>query len=119
MEIINIQTEVVQQGIDLSSIMELVTQRAQNITNAEGACIELIEKNELVYRATSGIAEKYLGLRLNIENSLSGECIKARVPLISNDIENDDRANKEACRKIGLNSMIVIPLVCRKRLLVY
>lgn len=113
MEIINIQTEVVQQGIDLSSIMELVTQRAQNITNAEGACIELIEKNELVYSATSGIAEKYLGLRLNIENSLSGECIKARVPLISNDIENDDRVNKEACRKIGLNSMIVIPLVCR------
>jgi GAF domain-containing protein len=48
---------------------------------------------------------------LNIENSLSGECIKARVPLISNDIERDNRVNKEACRRIGLNSMIVMPLI--------
>lgn len=113
MQIIDIQTEVVQQGIDLSSIMDLVTRRAQQITDADGACIELIEKNELVYSATSGIAEKYLGLRLNVENSLSGECIKTRSPLISNDIEKDDRVNKEACRQIGLNAMIVIPLICR------
>lgn len=113
MEIIDIQTEVVQQGIDLSSIMDLVTRRTQHITNADGASIELIEKNELVYSAASGIAEKYLGLRLNMENSLSGECINTRVPLVSNDIENDDRVNKEACRQIGLNSMIVIPLICR------
>lgn len=112
MEIIHIQTEVVQQGIDLSSIMDLVTRRTQQITNADGASVELIEKNELVYSAASGIAERYLGLRLNIENSLSGECIKTRVPLISNDIEHDDRVNKEACRQIGLNSMIVIPLIC-------
>lgn len=112
MEVINIQTEIVQQGMDLSSIMDLVTLRTQHITNAEGACVELIEKNELVYSAASGIAEKYLGLRLNIENSLSGECIESRLALISNDIEIDDRVNKEACRQIGLNSMIVIPLIC-------
>lgn len=112
MEIIHIQTEVVQQGIDLSSIMDLVTRRTQQITNADGASVELIEKNELVYSAASGIAERYLGLRLNMENSLSGECINTRVPLISNDIEHDDRVNKEACRRIGLNSMIVIPLIC-------
>lgn len=111
LEIINIQTEVVQQGMDLSSIMDLVTQKAQLITEAEGACIELIEKNELVYSAASGIAEKFLGLRLFIENSLSGECIKARVPLISNDTERDNRVNKAACRQIGLNSMIVMPLI--------
>lgn len=113
MEIISIQTEVVQQGVDLSSIMDLVTRRTQHITNADGACIELIEKNQLVYSAAAGIAEKCLGLRLNLENSLSGECIRTRVPLISNDIETDDRVNKEACRQIGLNSMIVIPLLCR------
>ncbi|QIB68692.1 GGDEF domain-containing protein [Aminipila butyrica] len=112
MEVINIQTAIVQQGMDLSSIMDLVTLRTQHITNAEGACVELIEKSELVYSAASGIAEKYLGLRLNMENSLSGQCIEERVALISNDIEKDDRVNKEACRKIGLNSMIVIPLIC-------
>ncbi len=111
LEIINVQTEVVQQGMDLSCIMDLVTERSQHITNADGASVELIEKNELVYSAASGIAEKFLGLRLQIENSLSGLCIQARGPLISDDIETDDRVNKNACRQIGLNSMIVVPLI--------
>lgn len=114
LEIINVQTEVVQQGMDLSCIMDLVTERSQHITNADGASVELIEKNELVYSAASGIAEKFLGLRLQIENSLSGLCIKAKEPLISNDIETDDRVNKNACRQIGLNSMIVVPLIYKE-----
>ncbi len=113
MEIISVQTEIAQQSMDLSGIMDLVTQRTQHITKADGACVELIQKEQLVYSAASGIAEKFLGLRLDIEDSLSGECIKARVPLISNNIENDDRVNKNACRQIGLNSMIVMPLIFR------
>lgn len=113
LEIIKVQTELAQQGLDLSSIMDLVTQRTQDITNADGASVELIENQELVYSAASGMAEKFLGLRLYIDNSLSGRSISARVPLMSDDIETDDRVNKEACRKIGLNSMIVVPLVYR------
>ncbi|MBK1812216.1 GGDEF domain-containing protein [Clostridium sp. YIM B02505] len=112
LEIIKVQTEVAQQGMDLGNIMDLVTQRTKLMTNADGASVELIEKKELVYSAASGMAESFLGLRLNIEGSLSGECIKMRVPLISNDIESDDRVNKAACRQIGLNSMIVMPLIC-------
>ena len=112
LEIIKVQTEVAQQGLDLGGIMDLVTRRTQHMTAADGATVELIEKHELVYSAVSGMAEKFLGLRLNIENSLSGECIKERVPLISNDTESDDRVNKNACRQIGLRSMIVMPLLC-------
>ena len=110
-EIIKLQTEVAQQGMDIGNIMDLVVRRTQVITRAEGACVELIEKNGLVYSATSGMAEKFLGLRLNMENSLSGECIKMRVPLICNDIEKDERVNKNACRQIGIHSMIVIPFI--------
>lgn len=111
LEIIKVQTEVAQQGMDIGNIMDLVVERTQIITSADGASVELIEKSELVYSAACGMAERFLGLRLDIENSLSGECIKMRVPLISNDIESDERVNKNACRKIGINSMIVIPLI--------
>lgn len=111
MEIIQLQTEVAQQGMDLGNIMDLVTQRTKEITNADGASVELIEKTELVYSSVSGMAQRFLGLRLNIENSLSGQCIQKRVPLISHDIETDDRVNKAACRQIGLRSMIVVPLI--------
>jgi diguanylate cyclase (GGDEF)-like protein len=114
LEIIELQTEVVQQGMDLGCIMNLVVQRAQIITHADGACIELVAKEQLVYSAVSGLAKKFLGLRLFMENSLSGECIKRGEILVSNDIEDDNRANKIACRQIGLSSMIVVPLAFRE-----
>ena len=111
-EIIKIQTEVVQKGMDLSGIMDLVTHRVQDITEAHGACVELIVNNQFMYSATSGMAENFLGLRLSTKNSLSGECIKVKTTLICNNIDTDNRVNKGACRKIGLKSMIVTPLIC-------
>lgn len=112
MEIIQIQTEIVKRGLDLSRIMDLVTQRAQQITKAHGACLELLVGDELMYSASSGMAESYLGLRLSMKNSLSGECIHTRTSLICNNVDRDVRVNKEACHKIGLQSMIVTPLIC-------
>ncbi len=111
LEIIQMQTEVAQQGIDLGGIMDLVVQKAQMITAADGASVELMEGTELVYSAVSGMAQRFIGLRLNMANSLSGESIVLKVPLISDDIELDDRVNKAACRQIGLRSMIVVPLI--------
>ena len=80
LEIIKLQTEVAQQGMDIANIMDIVVQKTQLITNSDGASVELIEKSEIVYSAASGIAEKFLGLRLDIDNSLSGECIIRQIP---------------------------------------
>ncbi len=110
LEIIKIQTEIVQQGLDLGGVMPLVAQRAQHLTGAAGAVVELAEGDEMVYRAVSGIAEPQLGLRLKMNTSLSGLCIKAAHPLVCRDSETDDRVNREACRRVGLRSMIVAPL---------
>lgn len=112
LEIIKLHTEVAQQGMDIANIMDIVVQKTQLITNSDGASMELIEKSEIVSSAASGIAEKFLGLRLDIDISLSGECIRKRIPLISNNIEIDDRVNKNVCRQIGVKSMIVLPLIC-------
>lgn len=114
LHIIQVQTEVVQEGTNLGSIMDLVTARTQEITECDGACIELLQGNEFVYSAAAGIAESFLGLRLPVENSLSGTCIAKKKTLISNDINIDERVNKEACRKIGLQSMIVVPLIFKE-----
>ncbi|AXI00249.1 GGDEF domain-containing protein [Sporosarcina sp. PTS2304] len=112
LEIISIQTEIVQQGTALDKIMEIVTDRALVLARGEGAAVELIDREELVYSSVAGIAEKFMGMRLAVKNSLSGECIDSREPLICNDAENDSRVNKQACRSIGLKSMIVLPLIC-------
>lgn len=114
LHIIRVQTEVVQEGTNLGNIMDLVTMRTQSITDCDGACIELLEGDEFVYSAAAGTAESFLGLRLPVSNSLSGTCIKEATPLISNDIMIDNRVNKETCREIGLQSMIVVPLIFKE-----
>jgi diguanylate cyclase (GGDEF)-like protein len=110
MEVLNAQTEITKLGMDLSAIMALVTERACKITRAAGAVVEMAEAEDMVYRAGAGTAATQLGLRLKKEGSLSGLCVQAGEILRCDDSELDTRVNREACRKVGLRSMLVVPL---------
>jgi diguanylate cyclase (GGDEF)-like protein len=111
LEVIRTQAEIVKLGLDLGSVMTLVASRAQLLTGAQGAVVELAEGDEMVYQAATGIAEPHLGLRLQRGDSISGMCVRDGKPLRCDDTENDPRVNIDACRKIGLRSMIVVPLI--------
>jgi diguanylate cyclase len=65
----------------------------------------------MVYRAVSGTAHGQLGLRLSRKSSLSGLCVATGSTLRCDDAESDPRVDREACRKVGLRSMIVVPLI--------
>ncbi len=110
MEIIRAQTDIAQQGLDLGGVMTFVTERLQALTGADGAIVELAEGEDMVYRAASGIARHQLGLRLRREGSLSGMCVAQQQILRCDDSETDARVDREACRKVGLRSMVVAPL---------
>jgi diguanylate cyclase (GGDEF)-like protein len=110
LKIIKLQTDIVKLGPDLSSVMNLVTEQVQYLTHAAGAIVELTEGEEMVYRATTGIAKQQLGLRLKRKGSLSGLCVEGGEILQCDDSECDPRVDKEACRKVGLRSMVVAPL---------
>lgn len=111
LDVIAIQAELVKLGLDLGATMALVVERTLGLVGADGAAIELAEGDEMVYRAASGIAAAQLGLRLKRENSLSGLCVRVGKPLRCTDTEEDVRVDREACRRVGLRSMIVMPLV--------
>lgn len=108
--IIAIQAEIIRMGVDLPGVMDLVARRVLKLTESSGAIIELAEGDEMVYRAASGSAEGLLGLRLKREASLSGLCVKSMRILKCDDSETDARVDREACRKVGLRSMVVAPL---------
>lgn len=110
LEVINLQTEIARMGLDLGAVMQLVTKRTQELTKASGAIVEFAEGEEMVYRAAAGIAEPQLGLRLKRSGSLSGQCVHEGQILRCGDSEIDPRVDREACRKVGLRSMIVVPL---------
>lgn len=110
MQVIQIQTEIAKLGLDLGGVMQFIVEQTLELVGADGAAIELAEDDEMVYRATSGIAATQLGLRLKIANSLSGLSVMIGNTLSCEDSDTDPRVDSMACRKVGLRSMIVMPL---------
>lgn len=113
--IIASQQEIATSGLNVQYVMETITHRVQQLTNATGAVVELIEGDEMVYHSVSGSASGQLGLRLKAATSLSGKCVLTGEILKCDDSEVDPRVDREACRKVGARSMIVVPLVQQDR----
>lgn len=110
LEVIKIQTEMAQQGLDLGGVMGLMVERIPRLIDADGAAIELVEGQDMVYQSAAGIARGQEGVRLRASNSLSGLCVASGEVLRCDDTETDPRADREACHRMGLRSMLLIPL---------
>ena len=91
--------------------MDLVCRRAQFLTDAGGAVVELLEGTELVYRAASGSAARSLGLRVDTRHSLSGLCLRTAEAMRCDDTDRDGRVDAAACRWVGIRSMVLVPVV--------
>jgi diguanylate cyclase (GGDEF)-like protein len=108
--IIRTQTEIVSGDLDPETIMQLIAQRAQELTRASSGVIELADGEEMVYAVTSGEATPYLGTRLQQRKSLSGRSVIEGRVLRSDDTVADERVDAEACRRVHAASMICVPL---------
>lgn len=108
--IIAAQNEIATLAHDPNRVIEAVIGRAQELTRSTGAAVEIVDGDDIVYWAASGSASGQVGLRLPMRDSLSGRCIAENRVLRCDDAEHDDRVNLEACRRVGLRSMLVMPL---------
>lgn len=109
--IIATQARLAQAELDLDPFLELMVQQMQALTPASGVVVELVEGEEMVYRAACGCVAPFVGLRLALGNSLSGLCVRSASVLMSPDTEDDPRVDRDACRRIGVASMVVAPLL--------
>lgn len=109
--IIETQNRVAASSLDLQRVMDLVVEQAQRLVGAAAAVVELIEGDEMVYRAVSGTAEEHAGLRLRANGSLSGMCVATERALYCSDAASDDRVDRAACERVGAMSMMCVPLL--------
>ncbi len=93
--------------------MQLLAERAQYITGASGAAIALRrgEHNDMLCRASTGSNAPELGALLSMGHGLSGESIRTRQAMRCDDTERDLRVNQEGCRRWGIASVVVMPIV--------
>lgn len=111
LSLIDLTKEISRLGMNLTAVMNLVVERLPGLMAADGAVIELKEQDSMVYRAASGLAASYIGLKLAIGQSLSGACITERKLQICPDVKLDPRANLVACQRLGIQAMLLVPLM--------
>ncbi|MGD0506842.1 MAG: GAF domain-containing protein [Terriglobales bacterium] len=98
---------------ELDSALQLLVERAQYITGATGAALALPRGEEMVCRASAGSSAPGVGARLQVRSGLTGESISRRQLLRCDNAESDPRVNLEACRALGIASIVVLPLLRR------
>lgn len=104
------QSTISANGHDVDTVMSVVAAEALAVAGGDGACVELLEGEEVVCSAGAGSAAGFVGMRLPADASITGECFRTGRVLICTDSEQDSRVGREACRAVSARSMIVVPL---------
>jgi GAF domain-containing protein len=98
----------------LDEVLQLVAERALAITGADGVAIALAEGNAIVCRASAGSIAPDAGIRLDPNSGFSGECLVSGRIVRCDDAESDRRVNLAACRRLGVRSMLAVPLSAKQ-----
>ena len=109
--IVKLQEQVATENLDLDRVMKLVVDRTQELVKSDGSIIEFVDGEEMVYMAASGSGSPHVGLRINMHASLSGKAIIDNAVMLCEDSETDTRVDRAACKRVGLRSMVIVPLL--------
>jgi GAF domain-containing protein len=99
--------------LDFRSSLQQLAERAQYITGASGVAIALRESGNthMVCEGSSGRTAPEMGARLQVESGITAECVRTRKILRCDYASNDPRVNAESCRALGIESVLVLPLM--------
>ena len=101
---------------DINESLQLIASRAFAITRGDGAAVALIGENGMTCRAVAGAAAPEVGARVNLTAGFTGECIRLARPLRCDDSESDAFADGEACRQLGVRSIVAAPVLYERDL---
>jgi GAF domain-containing protein len=78
--------------------------------------VALIGENGMTCRAIAGTAVPEIGARVDLAAGFTGECIRTARPLRCDDAESDAWADAEACRELGIRSILAAPVLYERDL---
>ena len=105
------QTALAEAELDLAAFMSAVVKRLADLTHAAGSIVELVDGDNLIYRAANAEFAHHVGLRLKREGSFSGLCVARAEVMLCDDTWTDARVDRAACERIGVRSMVCAPLI--------
>jgi GAF domain len=109
-QIVDAQHQIHASNLNLAGAMNLIVERIRKITGAQGAAISLMNDGNVTYRACNGSLAPETGNVLRAEASLSASTLLHDVLLRCADANNDFRVNPEVARRMGVQSLIAVPI---------
>jgi transcriptional regulator with GAF, ATPase, and Fis domain len=101
----------VQSGaLNHNAFFNQVADQARQSTNADSAVLALRQSEMTVCIARSGPIGPPPGAQMDSRSGMSGECLRHGRSLRCKDSEADARVDAEVCRKLGIRSLVVVPV---------
>ena len=97
-------------ALSATGTMHLISGHAQNVANAAGTAIALVTKDQLIYRAGSGIAAGYVGRHVMATLSVSAKVERRGEILRVENADTDPRIGGAVCRQWGAKSLLILPI---------
>ena len=97
-------------GLALDLVLNELVVRASTATHARSAALALKRGDEMVCRAATGEHAPDLGIPLNTRDGLSGVCLRSGQSQLCLDTETDPRVDAATSRRLGIRSMLVVPI---------
>jgi TonB family protein len=101
----------------LDLVLNRIVELARESTQATAAAIALTREGEIICRAASGESAPDLGTRLSSDTGLSAACVQTGNWQRCDDSESDPRVDPQLCRRLGVRSMLVVPVLKEGELL--
>ena len=92
-------------------VLHELVMRAAFATHANAAALGLTRGGEMVCRAATGLHAPDLGVPLNMQEGLSGACLRTREPQLCLDTESDPRVDAAVAARLGIRSILIVPVV--------
>ena len=94
----------------LDEVLQLVADRAGQITGADGIAIALAQGDAIVCRGSSGSMAPDPGARVDPGSGFSGACLRGAQIIRCDDTERDPRVNVAASRSLGARCIVAVPI---------
>jgi len=94
----------------LDRIFDIVAERALQETGASSVAIGLLRDGRATCRAIAGTPITQIGDPINHETGLTGLAIRRQMSQWCSDTESDARVDQDVCRRLGVRSIIVVPV---------
>jgi diguanylate cyclase (GGDEF)-like protein len=95
--------------VEVHDAVRIVAERTRALLGADIVGVGMADNAHVVYDVIAGRPD-ITGIRVPIQASVSGVCIRTDQTQVSHDTERDHRVAKQATRRVGARSLVAVPI---------